>query len=583
MKMHTNFRIITLGLLLSVMFLGTAQIPVAAQNGTDTPSQVVDPFVEMKPGIYVAWDWWNSTGSLSENYSNLEDYRWPTYYYEVEDIYGHTYYINASLTYVSDYSWNDTSLLVSIILDPDASLMAYLANNPNYSGDIWDIYWYADPAALTGDEVLVYSLFYFTSFDYYSYISNDYVWYDESWNEVNASDIIPILSEEYQWASYMNESIEYESNWHYSGYGYDVNEMFQTGNTSLWMEHYFAGLSIFNDTNHNGVMDVNLSMVDYDIGNNTIPDYSYYVINNTEKVYDFIAYNGTLGTITTPHLNDDGEIEWGAEVTNISGALWGETPIFLMDYSHYQYGFPGINYDPYTPIPVTMDSLAMTYRFDVKDDAAVLKIDQYMGDFTDPQTHGPVAALQGLGLTLDYWSSISIYSIAAEPAINYQEPSEPTEPYTTLPDPSDLEMADPLDDGQLGFITPNMTQPDLHSVVSFGGTYVWGKDGATYQVGTAIMPDVIFAAPYFELTPTDSFEETSTYSWTTFYYSSCYSNWDGYSITHDPLFLVYPDKSPAQVSQLIDIVLLTSVGIGLVSVVSIALVVFRAKSLRNSV
>ena len=128
---------LVLAFLLSVMMLGVQ--PVASQSPTMTPAQIVEPFEEMLPGVYVATEWWNQSSDdydwgipeptvitePSQDYGDYEEY---LYYYEVEDIYGDLYYIEDNSTYDYDYDWEYTNLLVVVILDPDASFMSWLAD-----------------------------------------------------------------------------------------------------------------------------------------------------------------------------------------------------------------------------------------------------------------------------------------------------------------------------------------------------------------------------------------------------------------------------------------------------------------------
>ncbi len=581
-SLKTSMQFIALGLLLSVIVLNAAHNSVVAQESNGTPSQVVDPFVEMKPGVYVAWDWWNDTGNYEYN-GNDDPYEYEPYYYEVYDINGNVYYIEDNFTYSYVDNWNFTSLLVTIILDPDASVMAALAEQ-NESIDIWNLFWMPDTQYFTGDEVFLYSLFYFSSYYSYMYYSSDFVWYNENMTEVDPNDVIPYLAQGYEWASYMNESIEYEYEWDYGGYGYDVNEMFLSGNQSLWMEHYFLGLTAFNDTNNNGIMDVSYTEVPINYENDSnYSDWVYYELNNSEYVYDFIPTSGTIGEIETPHLNDNGEIQWGAEVTNIEGELWPELPILYFDNLYeMDYGFGndnGFSFDSPEPIAVNLDSFSMTYKFDVVDEAAVLKIDQYIGDFSDPETGGQVEEIQGLSLALNYWSSFSSYSITAEA---YDEDLDPTGTYDEpgeLPEiPSNLTYVEDIPDGTLQFIDEDA----IRTMVDFGGTYVWGKNGATYNVSTAVMPSLFYSETANEMTPAGTMDALESYTWQVYYYSSCYSNWSGYSITHDPIFSVFPNQSPSQVSQFIDSVLIASIGVGGVGVLALVLVGIRTVSLRKS-
>jgi hypothetical protein len=56
-----QFSVLTLLTSLAITGIGM-QLPLVQGNPFNT-AQIVSPFVEMQPGIYVAWEWWNESGS----------------------------------------------------------------------------------------------------------------------------------------------------------------------------------------------------------------------------------------------------------------------------------------------------------------------------------------------------------------------------------------------------------------------------------------------------------------------------------------------------------------------------------------
>ncbi|MFW9798289.1 MAG: hypothetical protein ACFFE2_14720, partial [Candidatus Thorarchaeota archaeon] len=139
----------SLVLLSSILLLGVGTNAAIALDGVYSPSQIVSPFTEMQPGVYVAWEWWNETGSeqyedygftspgydpgyisndTDANPSGSNDY----YYWEyvVEDIFGNNYTITETSRYNWTSDWEFSNLLVVILLDPDASYMAWMARQP---------------------------------------------------------------------------------------------------------------------------------------------------------------------------------------------------------------------------------------------------------------------------------------------------------------------------------------------------------------------------------------------------------------------------------------------------------------------
>ncbi len=505
MKLN-DLRFVALGLLVSIAMLNIAPNAALADPGTHALAQIVEPFEEMLPGVYVASMWWNESGSdLDWTFDNIQ----PDYGDQViEDVYEYTFYVedtNGTGYYILEesvsewsYNWSFSNLFVTIILDPDGSYMSWLANQglpdettyvsapegqvPDILPDdpleepieetdsLWYIFWAPEPEAMTGDEVFIYASFYFSEDEGSSYSAGDYSWFTKGMVPVEANDIIPNLAEEYYWASYMNESYEYDYSWDYTWYGYDISEMFIVEDEVRWMEHYFAGLSVFNDTDGDGIMDIVYSEYEYDFDGDGETDWVYYGMNETasELVYEFYANQGDVGDIVLPYVNADNQIEWSAEVVDIEGDLWSAMPNNIVWCCESE---PRTNFVEPEEVPVAVDRFEMVYRFEVTEDAAVLKIDQHVGDFTDPVSGEILPEAEGLSLALNYWSSFSSYAVTAK---NEQG---------TEVAPGLLE-ADDAPDGMLYF----EEEEEVRTTVEFGGTYVWGYDGATYDVGTAVMP-----------------------------------------------------------------------------------------------
>ncbi|MFW9907432.1 MAG: hypothetical protein ACFFEF_02550 [Candidatus Thorarchaeota archaeon] len=589
--MNLNSRHAVALLLLGVFLVGIQ--PVAGTPiRTFAPAQVAEPFEEMMTGVYVATQWWNQSSDDWRFYTNTGTYE---YYHYVEDADGDVYWILDSSIYDIYDEWEFTNLLVVIILDPDASVMSWLSANdwtnpyPTYptdpstpgepvnatgaddanypivnndtdiTYDLWTLFWNPPIQAMNGDEVFVYSSFYF-SYSYSDiYYETNYTWYDENMQEVNPNDVIPNLAEEYMWAAWYNESWLYDEEWSYYGFGYDISEMTRVNDQIEWMNHYYSGMSTYNDTNGNGIMDIVYQQVEYDFNEDGIVDWTTYTIDteDSEKVYEFYSYQAALGDVSLPKVNDNGQIEWGAEVTNIKGDFWTYTPydVFVLENTFTDTG----SFVEPESVPAEVEYLEMVYRFEVTDEAAIVKIDQLIGDFNDPLTDEAIMEIQGLGLSMNYWSSFSSSGIVPE---TMEGPVDYTGVYNAEPAPG----------GGLEFV---QNSSDFMSI-SFGGTYVWGYDGATYEVGTVILPNYNYRYPCFEGT-LDSASASSQdigWSYSTFYYSSCYSNWDGYEIIHDPVYAVYPMIAPGSVSSIMAGILTASwiLGIGGLAVLSIVIV-----------
>ncbi|MFW9810550.1 MAG: hypothetical protein ACFFE6_14320, partial [Candidatus Thorarchaeota archaeon] len=363
-----------------------------------------------------------------------------------------------------------------------------------------------------------------------------------------------------------------------------------------WMQHYFSGLSVFNDKNDNGIMDLVYDEVEYDWNGDGAIDWVNTELNRTasELVYDFYADNARVGDVVTPHINENNQIEWSVEVVDINGNLVEYYPVNICFCDIW----PPIDPVDQDSVPVNIEAVEFTFRFETTDTAAVIKIDQYVGDFVDPVTDLIPEELEGLGLTLNYWSSFSIFTIVPEVPVE-PVPGDPTDPigingtgYEEMPpttdstEPEEFTAAptDPLETTEVvdGFIRFS-EQQTLRSTVEFGGTYVWGKDGGTYDVGTIFMP--MYFYDYYGGVRTTANERTSAVSdygfWPISYYASCYANWDGYSITHDPIFSVFPLTAPFVASAFISGLIGSSVVVGVLGVVAISVVCVRINNERK--
>ncbi|MFW9943802.1 MAG: hypothetical protein ACFFB7_02290, partial [Candidatus Sifarchaeia archaeon] len=286
----------------------------------------------------------------------------------VEDIYGNPYWILEETEYSYSFSWSFSNLLVTILLDPDGSYMKWLSeirwfDTPELV-DMWGFFWGPDEGALTGDEVFIFSSFSLSEHNSSYYYKSNYTWFDESKNEVDPNTVIPDLAEVYSWAAWMNQSYEYDYDWSFTGYGFDVNEMFSTDTETQWMNHYFSGLTAFNDTNDNGIMDIVYERIGYDYDDDGESDWYYYVKDESasEDVYEFYAEDAELGDVVFPVLNSNGEIEWSAEIVNIEGNLATSYPQPI-----WFSGLIGAEARPVEPeepemTPVEVDRLEMVYR-----------------------------------------------------------------------------------------------------------------------------------------------------------------------------------------------------------------------------
>ncbi len=577
MRIRPDEYIVGITLMTLLLMVGLIPSAVTAQTTDYNPQQVAPPFQEIWRGVYLYWTWWNQS---SDDLDREVDYTGNSTI-PVEDIYGNWYYIKEEYRSHYEFEWEYNNLLVTVLLDPDASYVAWLSSL-SAPLDIWMIYWSPNSMALTGDEVFVYSAFYYShSYGYLEFKAN-FTWYDEFGNPVEPSTIFPTLKEEYYWTAYYIVDYDYTQEWNSRWFGYDVNEMVVQNDQTYWMNHYFSGISAFNDSNANGVMDIYYDLVEYDWDQDGIVDWSYYEVNETasEKVYDFYSETAQLGRVNEPFVNADGQIEWSAEVTNINGYFTDGYPVyfFVDEVCRGDVGAMSIVSAP-TYIPANLERLEMVYRFEVTDSAAVLKIDQHIGDFTDPLTGEIHPAASGLGMTLNYWSSFSSYDIVPFTPIN-------TTTFTTDDSTTGIVPVEQSSDfvalpqGSLLFRDEDTSLVS----VEFGGTYIWGRDSGIYSVGTMILPQYGIYTLTAEGAPMMSESSGAPdFLWQSqyYYYSSCYAHWDGHSVTHDPVFVAYPAIAPGSVNYRIDTILASSIVIGAVGLVSLTVVCTRIDKTRR--
>jgi hypothetical protein len=593
---RTGRKSTTLILIAGLIFLGlSVGVTAAPITDTHTATQTTSPFTEMQSGVYVASQWWNETGNdyaINTEPGYYTDVRGSQYIikYNVEDVHGNQYTITENSISNWTSNWSFSNLLVVILLDPDASYATWIASQENIT-DLWSVFWWPHAGALSGDEVFIYSSFYYSEYNSSSYYWAEYTWQDENGAVVNPNEVIPYLPAEYAWASQMNGTYEFAYKWHYSGFGYDVNEMMRSGTTEQWMQHYFSGFSVFNDTNHNGRMDLVYSEVPYDFNADGIVDWTNYELNRTasELVYDFYPDDARIGQISFPSLNDEGQIEWSAEVVDIQGNLTA-SPFYAVPVGGI---VPMGNISEQVPeeqsqIPVSIDSLKLTFRFEATSDAAVLKIDQYVGDFRNITSGTVPTELDGLGLSLNYWSSLSSYTISGEIPVTPLTSTSSVEAPGSQPDtgvatqwvdaPSTSLQSGDVPDGLLRFTEA----ANLRMLVQYGGTYLSGSDGLTHEVGTVTTPSYFYSYGAETSAPSaDLVYSLGSFWGQTYYYSSCYAKWDGYSITHDPVFSVFPTIGPYSANAFITGLINSAIIIGVVGAAAIIIVCARINKERT--
>ncbi|MFX0174190.1 MAG: hypothetical protein ACFE9L_20100 [Candidatus Hodarchaeota archaeon] len=544
--------ILLVGFLVLTPSLGSFSTEPTAEVSSQSTSQTIDPdsWEEMLPGVFVRYYWFNESNSFDVTWSSEDDGSLltdllnntetdpdPSYDPNVIIVYdmdGNPYYIEIEEEWAWSGGWSIKNFYVEIIADPDKSFMGKLDTIDPAMRNI-DIF------SLNGDEVYYSTVFYMANWSYNYFVSKNYTWYDEFGELVNPNDVIPNLAPDYKWASHYNDSFEFTHASQYSMFGFSVYQhtllnIAQDSFTILAVEHYFQGMSIFNDTNGNGIIDVSYdSASDYE---DNLPEIIDDVSNEVEAdeselVYHVWMTGATLDGITVPHVVDN-QIDWDISLIDVSAELWGiDYYILISDPVTVESGEEGFLH---RPLEIVIPHVEFDFTFLVEESTAILKTDQIVGDFTDKDTGLIPSELEGLSLTINYWSSL------------IQTPTETEKDYElTLSDETSSESiacneivynSSEWDDGIEFEISFEEYDLDLTPLsIMFGGVYTWTKDNNEYEVGTVMIPLFTFKGDiYHQAGLSDNYEFHGSYIYGTYYYASCYEHWDGYGIIHDPTF-----------------------------------------------
>lgn len=568
-KMRTLSKNQTMTITLLVALVSTLFLPAINVAVAGTPGDAdLQGFDEMLPGVFVSWKWWNQTSDDWEHPTDVSGQ--VSKNYTVTDVSNNTYVIKEQGEYHWQRHWTYRCLLVRILQDPDRSYVRWLASQQHANEGLLEN---PQRTALTGDEVFIHSpLYYFNHQLSYSF-NFTYSWYKDDMTLVNPNTVIPNLAPRYSWAERMNNTQAGEGTREYSKIGFSVTEIFLIHNATtpggmpirhlVFMQHNFVGLTAFNDTDGDGLID--LFTQTEDPSQTESPDLSFHLLNSTETelAYHLDMGNATVTDVSFPHLNADREIEWSMEFSDINGELipfdrlFGSPQLMLM-YIPWQ-GNEGI--------PTTVQNLEFTCRFSLTSDGAVLKVDQHIGDFLIPGTPTILPEADGLSLALSYWSGLTRRVRILGNG-------------TAAVDAENLTSAEELVSGRLDLLENEIRL----AAIAFGGTYLWGKDGATYDVGTVITPIYRFHhLPRFITVPrVIGYFGAMNWVKVQYFYSSCYANWDGYAITHDPIYTAYPAISPGEATLNGIWALLPAVALTIVAFIATVIVVVRIRGVRTS-
>ena len=282
-----------------------------------------------------------------------------------------------------------------------------------------------------------------------------------------------------------------------------------TGNgTEVFVGNTLTAMEVYNDTNRNGVPDV-------DPGNGT-----------NELLYNF-AVNSSQSFVITPVqktlIGGDFHYTWGLRYNTIDGFLLTENQA------------AGAN--------VLLDYLASSYDFYVQNNASYLKTSFEIGKILNVTSYSDLNfTLEGLSLSLLYGTSV-IASNTYTTVVN-------GEPYNST---TTQNSALPTQSGEI-----RIEDAKAYECV-FGQNYTLSRDSgnATYPSKSAAVSDhsvpggvyrsVESALSFFENVLSDVFPKISSllttvnldYNLSSFLYRVCYPQWDGYALEHDPTYIAY--------------------------------------------
>ncbi|MFX1252164.1 MAG: hypothetical protein ACFFCZ_11210 [Promethearchaeota archaeon] len=502
-------------------------------------------FQEFIPGVFVKYLWNNETEvhNITES-RDADDYpfneTYPLlnpYFLVVFDTTHNPYYIVVEEELNWLVSWNATRFTVVILVDPNPALLSLLSTtDPDILNTNIDSY--------RGDGTIYSTDFYMLDWSYNYSINKNYTWYDVYYQEVDPNDIIPNLAPEFKWASQYNESSQYSDEGQYSVFGFSIYQhtllnITKDFLTTFQVKHFFEGLSIFNDTNENGIMDVSYENYD-DYNNHEIAwlyNNSIYIgAEESELVYQVWITQATLNEISIPQIVDN-QIDWSIKLANVYAELrttgfgiWTSDPVTglvpLNDGSYEDGEFQ----------ETIISTIEFGFSFSIENETNKMKTSRLIGDFTDVSTGTVLSTLNGLSLAMNYWSTYRFDEINYNFALIDRDSNESL-PYEGILYNSS-EWGDKID-----FSISNETvSTNITPVaVEFDELYSWTKDNDYYAVNTQLMPSFTFSGDFYHQAGlSDEYGFDNVFVTNTYYYSSCYAQWDGYGIIHGATFSSSP-------------------------------------------
>ncbi len=344
--------------------------------------------------------------------------------------------------------------------------------------------------------------------------SYDHVAYSWIWFSYNLGQFVSFFDEEMDQYSFLSSDISY------------------------------TGMSIYNDTNTNGIVDVTYAPPTSIEGGEEIGitsplfDASYPGTDTTSVDGEDMVHSYTpIASELLYYLTfvDVGDVTWGEpQITSTDANFWiclHEIEMLAIPFaSNYQMGLLQENVaesnESISSLSCFTQYLNISFTFTTGKDQSSFSIKHDLAEFTESPEGQRCAEFDGLSLTLDYLVS----ETQSSSHVRWDDPVE-------SPELSEAVSVDGL--VEVDYAEDNTSTEEINlMLMNFSMPYTWGKNGQVYQNGVALSPFSGFVINYGDVNVGVASEmgRAFTSQYASYYYSMCF-NWEGYRITLDPTFI----------------------------------------------
>jgi len=493
-------------------------LPISNAELAITGSELLARWNEIYPNLWEFHDQisgtWNYTGYDNGTWKVLDNV---TYNGKIYDV-------------VTNYTgrWNDTFtanwIIVCILYDPDDSIISSIRALAEINEtEIMYPECYMQNLTFTGDEIFVSTFVIFDKGTSQYNWTHTYYWYNESAGGIRCN---PPAVPAGHWLETYTVNQSYVGSWSWAWFGYDISEGWvlkaytEKSPTERFanMGHFFAGMQVWNDTNKNGVMDVNMTKIweDWD-GDGQVDDWEVYPeLVNEEVLYYVWITDAVIGTFSPPTATGGrgSDIVWGFEIKNVEsvlipfGNIW--TGYFIYDGNVSRNGID--------PLPAKFDLWKLDFTFSLTNGMAKLKLNNYMSDWNITNTLKGLG--ENIGLALDYYSWFEQVQYSYD-VIDVNATKISPDQNSTCTD----------------YFLWQIGGENVAKIDFVGEKYFWNKT-KYYDAKGVQIPLWTFQAQWggeTSLAPMTNIQ----ISLTCYYYATVYPTWGGWSIEHDPVYITY--------------------------------------------